>query len=310
MSLNEPSKDPSTQSSRPDTSRKRPVSERRIQANRRNALRSTGPKTERGKRTVSGNAIKHGILAREVVITAGDGKESLEAFHDLANQLCEYYEPVGIVEEKLVETIAACWWRQARTIRAENGEIRGRLDMLAADRAQRNSDKANLDVVVSVQGLPLYRAENQADQQVSSMDRLSAAQVAQTDLRGHVAGLTHLSVLLQKAKLEIASSGYISKESGQEIFNTFYLWDYLFVRACQLAGPPHPAAPHRGRTGCELARRRRQGPHRRDLRPPEPRHRGTGDRRPARRARTARRLRAHGRHPARRQRRGRRCDRH
>ena len=78
---------------------KRPISERRIQGNRRNALRSTGPVTERGKRAVARNAIKHGVLAREVVITAGDGKEDLSEVHDLVERLCEQYEPVGVVEE-------------------------------------------------------------------------------------------------------------------------------------------------------------------------------------------------------------------
>jgi hypothetical protein len=114
MSLERPFKDSSAESSPANRSRKRPASERRIQANRRNALRSTGPKTERGKRTVAGNAIKHGILAREVVITAGDGKESSEEFHDLVGQVCDYYEPIGVIEESLVQTIATCWWRKAR----------------------------------------------------------------------------------------------------------------------------------------------------------------------------------------------------
>src|ERR1700730_6612056 len=94
MSLQEPSPDFSTPQSPRHPARKRPVSERRIQANRQNALRSTGPKTARGKRNVSRNAIKHGILAREVVITAGDGEETLKEFHDLAEKLCELYEPV------------------------------------------------------------------------------------------------------------------------------------------------------------------------------------------------------------------------
>src|ERR1035438_1770948 len=74
MSLEEPAKESSAQSSPANLSRKRPASERRIQANRLNALRSTGPTTARGKRTVARNAIKHGFLAREVVITAGDGR--------------------------------------------------------------------------------------------------------------------------------------------------------------------------------------------------------------------------------------------
>jgi hypothetical protein len=83
MSLPEPSNNFSTPRSPEKSGRKRPVSERQIQANRRNALRSTGPKTARGKRAVSRNAIKHGLLAREVVITAGEGEESLKEFHEL-----------------------------------------------------------------------------------------------------------------------------------------------------------------------------------------------------------------------------------
>src|SRR3989442_7143440 len=140
MSLQEPSQNFSTPPSRESSARKRPVSERRIQANRRNALRSTGPKTARGKRTAARNAIKHGLLAREVVITAGDGEENLEEFHSLLEGLWEYYEPVGVVEESLVQTIAACWWRKGRVIPAAHGEIRKRLDTLAVDRALRNSD--------------------------------------------------------------------------------------------------------------------------------------------------------------------------
>src|ERR1035438_7200623 len=119
----ESSKTSSAHSAPENPPRKPPTSERKIQANRKNALRSTGPKTERGKRTVARNAIKHGFLAREVVITTGHGAECVQEFHDLVEQLNEQYEPVGIVEESLVQTIATCWWRKARVIRAENGEI-------------------------------------------------------------------------------------------------------------------------------------------------------------------------------------------
>jgi hypothetical protein len=217
---------------------KRPASERKIQANRRNAIRSTGPKTERGKSTVARNAIKHGVLAREVVITAGDGEESLEEFNDLVQQLCEYYKPVGVLEESLVQTIATCWWRKARAIRAENGEIRKRLDTLAVDWALRGSDKANLDLALSETDLGLFSADNQADQQVSSRDRWSIMQAAQSDLRRHHSGLAYLSALLQTAKSEIASNGYISETIVQKIRNTFFFWDCLFALTCLHAGPP------------------------------------------------------------------------
>jgi hypothetical protein len=238
MSQPEPSRNPSTQPSREDSARKRPVSERRTQANRRNALRSTGPKTARGKRTVSRNAIKHGLLAQEVVITAGDGRESLEKFHDLVEGLGKCYEPVGVIEETFVQTIATCWWRKARVIRAENGEIRKRLDMLAVDRALQNSDKSNFDLVLSEMELGLYSPENQTDQKVSTRDRWSAMQVAQSNLRGHHSGLAYLSALLKNAKSEIASDGYMSENIRKRIFFAFGLWDCLFALACLNAGPP------------------------------------------------------------------------
>ncbi len=237
MSLEETTKESSAQPSPTNLSRKRPASERTIQANRGNALRSTGPKTERGKRTVARNALKHGILAREVVITAGDGEESLEEFHDLVEQLCDYYEPVGIVEESLVQTIAACWWKKARVIRAENGEIRKRLDTQAVDWQLRNSDKGNLDVYISQKNTPLFNNGNWADQQVSTWDRLSALQEAQSDLRRHRCGLEYLSALLLEAKSQVASDGHISEWLRKVIFNIAYSWDYLLANACSLADP-------------------------------------------------------------------------
>ena len=73
--------------------------------------------------------------------------KSLQEFHALVEQLGKCYEPVGIIEETLVQTIATALWRKARVIRAENGEIRKRPDTLAVDRALRNSDKGNLAVI-------------------------------------------------------------------------------------------------------------------------------------------------------------------
>lgn len=208
---------------------KRPVSIRKVEANRRNARRSTGPRTERGKRTVAHNAIKHGILAREVVITAGDGKESMEEFHDLVGQLSEYYEPVGVVEELFVQELAACWWKKSRVIRAENGEIRKALDTLAMDREQRNSDKANQDLMFSQIPSLFFSAENQADRPVLTKDGISDMREAQRDLHKHHLGLLSLTVLLQAAKTEIARDGYISLNTGGKIFHAFLHSDYCFA---------------------------------------------------------------------------------
>ena len=247
MSLQQPSKDSSARPSPANTSRKRPASERKVQANRRNALRSTGPKTERGKSTVARNAIKHGVLAREVVITAGDGKESSEEFHALVGQLWEDCEPVGVVEESLVQTIANCWWRKERVLRAENGEIRKRLDTLAMDRELRNSDKGNSDLELSEIPL-LLGAENQGrlvllgaenpGQPALTKDGTSDVREALRDVRKNHPGLANMTALLQKAKSEVARDGHISLFIRNRIFHAFRGWDYTFASLCLASGPP------------------------------------------------------------------------
>lgn len=190
---------------------KPPVSERKILANRKNALRSTGPKTLRGKRTVSRNAIKHGILAREVVLTAGDEEESQEEFDALIEDLENDYQPVGVLEEMLVQAIATALWRKARILRAENGEIRLRLDAAAAERMRRNSDKGNFALASQEMGSRLYNPENQTDQKISTMDRWTAAQVAQSHALESEPGIEYLAALLRGAKSEIQGDGYISE---------------------------------------------------------------------------------------------------
>lgn len=233
MSLQEPSPDFSITALPKALSDKKAVSERKIQANRQNALRSTGPTTARGKHNVSRNAITHGLLAREVVITDGEGKENLKEFHDLVEKLREEYEPVGVVEEQLVETIATCWWRKARVLRAENGEIRKRLDAAATDRDIRNSDKSNFaQALLRNLGVEFSPDDNETEKKLPSRERWSAMQVAQIDLRGHASGLTFLRSSLENAKSEFASKGYISKFTRKEIFNSFYFCDWTLALLC------------------------------------------------------------------------------
>ena len=49
---------------------KKVVSEKQLAANRRNAKKSTGPKTTAGKVRARRNSLRHGLLARDVVVTA------------------------------------------------------------------------------------------------------------------------------------------------------------------------------------------------------------------------------------------------
>jgi len=107
----------------------------RVEANRRNARLSTGPKSARGKAAVKWNAMKHGLLAKEVVIRTGDGRESKVEFQTLLASLADDLQPEGVLEEMLVEKIPVCYWRLRRAVRCEVGEIRGALDTYVLDQA-------------------------------------------------------------------------------------------------------------------------------------------------------------------------------
>jgi hypothetical protein len=241
MSLHDPSSKSSTPPPEPNA-RKRPVSERKILANRKNALHSTGPRTERGKRAVSRNAIAHGILAREVVITAGDGEESQEEFDALAQELLEHYEPVGPIERKFVEKIAICWWRLGRAIRAENGELRKRLDTLSMDRTLRHEDQVNLALRFSMGGVSLFNAQNAADAKVTTVQRNSALQAMDRLLREHSLGLLYLTTLLEVAKSEIGRAGDISEASRKKILLMFGALDLPFAIYCRNGSAPETKA--------------------------------------------------------------------
>src|SRR5947208_2843114 len=96
---------------------------KKIEANRRNAQFSTGPKSPEGKKIVAGNARKHCLLAKDLVIVTGDGKEDQGHFDDLLSQLCDYYQPVGMAEDLCVQELAASYWKSARALRCERGEV-------------------------------------------------------------------------------------------------------------------------------------------------------------------------------------------
>ncbi len=99
-------------------------STRRTIANRKNAQKSTGPKTQRGKKRSSQNAIKHGLLARETLILEGNAAESAADFDTLLAKLHTDFNPADGIEQMLVERVAASLWRLRRAHRYEVGCIR------------------------------------------------------------------------------------------------------------------------------------------------------------------------------------------
>jgi len=91
--------------------------EKKVEANRRNSLKSTGPRTPEGKAAVRLNATKHGLLSREVLLPGEDEA----AFAALGEDLRAELQPAGELEGLLVERIAAAQWRLRRLGRVEAG---------------------------------------------------------------------------------------------------------------------------------------------------------------------------------------------
>lgn len=88
-----------------------------IRANRLNAMRSTGPRTQEGKDRARFNALKHGLAAECVVLPS----EDMGAYFELRAALLSQYQPQNPAEIFLVDQMAQNWWRLNRSRRYETG---------------------------------------------------------------------------------------------------------------------------------------------------------------------------------------------
>ena len=86
----------------------------KIDANRQNSKRSTGPRTKRGKRIARFNAVTLALFTKHIVIPICDGYGSEKEFQSLLDGLHHEFQPVGIFEEWLVVKFAECMWRLRR----------------------------------------------------------------------------------------------------------------------------------------------------------------------------------------------------
>ena len=93
------------------------TSYRQIEANRRNALKSTGPKTEGGKQVSRCNAVRHGLTA-ETVLSALEDAEDYKAFEAA---ITADYDAQSAVERELVLRLASILWRLRRATTMETG---------------------------------------------------------------------------------------------------------------------------------------------------------------------------------------------
>jgi hypothetical protein len=88
---------------------------RQIEANRRNALSSTGPKTEDGKWRTRHNAVRHGLTAETVVVAL----EDIRDYQAFEAAVIADYDARTAVERELVLRLASLLWRIRRATAIE-----------------------------------------------------------------------------------------------------------------------------------------------------------------------------------------------
>jgi hypothetical protein len=85
------------------------ATEAQIAANRLNAQKSTGPRTDEGKANSRMNSFQHGLTSLQVFPAAQQPE-----YDALAAGFAEHFQPNGIEEERLVAILVHAEWNQRR----------------------------------------------------------------------------------------------------------------------------------------------------------------------------------------------------
>lgn len=126
------------------------TSQKQIDANHRNAQKSSGPKSDEGKALSKMNATTHGLTAETVVIKDEDPR----AFEMLQDDLIREFAPETTLEFQLVDRAAGLLWRLRRVPQIEASLMdvhRLEVEYLDADYSKTFTSKA-LEAQDEIQG--------------------------------------------------------------------------------------------------------------------------------------------------------------
>jgi hypothetical protein len=119
---------------------------RQIEANRRNARKSTGPTTEEGKQRSRCNAVRHGLTA-ETVIGALEDADDYQAFEAA---IIADYDAQSAVERELVLRLTSLLWRLRRATTMETGLFEIQADHLREFRHAREIQGSSRDLISAI----------------------------------------------------------------------------------------------------------------------------------------------------------------
>jgi hypothetical protein len=122
------------------------ASDRRIAANRLNATKSTGPRTEDGKQRSRLNALRHGLTAETIVNVLEDSAE-YEVFE---TEIRGDYQPRTAIEHQLVVRLASLLWRLRRATAIESGLLQIQAEVVIARAAHKRAEARHRNARLSI----------------------------------------------------------------------------------------------------------------------------------------------------------------
>ncbi len=137
------------------------TSQLQVKANQRNALKSTGPRSDAGKDRARWNAMSHGLRATLPIVPG----ESANEWDGFRAGVLDDLKPVGMLERELAERVALVSWRMRRVTAGESVGI-----IIAGDKAVKQLTGESLTAYESTQTRTVVHVRERLKQQVKQCD--------------------------------------------------------------------------------------------------------------------------------------------
>lgn len=188
------------------------TTEAQITANRRNAKKSTGPRTSEARAVISQNAVKHGLTAHQDVINS----ECQAEFDLYKGRILAELAPVGPMESMLAERIVSLSWRLKRAERIQNQAIDS---IIAGDT---NSPLARLTQSLLPKGINHPAAPTNSSQSPLALGRMAVKDFANAGVLERLLMYERrIENSLYKTTLELQKLQIIKKlDSKREMLDT------------------------------------------------------------------------------------------
>jgi len=147
---------------------------KRLKANRRNAQKSTGPRTLEGKQIVSQNARTHGIFSRHAVLP---GEENPAEYQELLDEFTAEWRPATVTERALVAEMVNAQWKLARLRRMEQAVHTLAMEEVCAEQWGPHPPPADPETADQINSRflgELLIRDNKLDQHLAYLARLEA----------------------------------------------------------------------------------------------------------------------------------------